>query len=622
MHHELARNASPRPRRRPWTATWVGGLALGAVCLAAYMPGLFVLPPIDRDEPRFAEASRTMAESGDWRDYVVPRVQGRPRLNKPPLIYWLQVAAVRALGGDGGTADRARASAATHVDASALSDAFALPLTGGIWRYRVPSVLAALTAALLTWRIGLSMFPGPCAWLAGLLLGTCTVVMIDSRQARADEALLACTTLAQLALWHVWSALHAGGRPKRGWIVLFWIAVGLGAMAKGPVTPAVCAMTIVALCVATRRAAWVWRLRPALGLVILAAMIAPWVALVARAVGWDSFARIVIAETFGRSVTAKEGHWGPPGYYLLLLPALFWPGSLALVPGVTHAWHRAWRRPRRASSSRGRIGRLVNAWRARRPGRRAELFCLAWLVPTWVVFEVVATKLPHYTLPLYPALALLCARGLFAVRSAWRPFLRGAAGRACLAGWVVLSVVVGLGVPTALAMLVGLPRDGRLPAAIAIALTLAALLGVVGVRWLRRERYAAAQVALVAAALAAHTALLQFILPRGDRLWLSSRVASLVQQADPAGDRPFAAAGYGEDSLVFLTHGRVERIKSRELPAWLATHADGLAVVDVAPAGLRRPVRTLGTVAGFDYSKGRWETLTLIEPSADSAHSR
>src|SRR2546421_6967882 len=77
-----------------WPGTWVGGALLVVLCLAVYLPGLAALPCVDRDEARFAQASRQMIESAD---YVVPRVQGRVRLNKPPLIYWLQSASARAL---------------------------------------------------------------------------------------------------------------------------------------------------------------------------------------------------------------------------------------------------------------------------------------------------------------------------------------------------------------------------------------------------------------------------------------------------------------------------------------------------------------------------------------------
>ena len=79
---------------------------------------------------------------------------------------------------------------------------------------------------------------------------------------------------------------------------------------------------------------------------------------------------------------AQESHAGPPGYHTLLVWGLFWPAAALIGPGLVHIW-------------RDRAG-----WRAR--------FLLAWIIPSWLVFEIAATKLPHYVMPLYPALATLC----------------------------------------------------------------------------------------------------------------------------------------------------------------------------------------------------------------------
>src|SRR5258708_26107121 len=83
---------------------------------------------------------------------------------------------------------------------------------------------------------------------------------------------------------------------------------------------------------------------------------------------------------------AQEWHGARPGLYLLLFWVPFWPG--APLAGMA----------------------APAAWRARRePG---EQYLLAWLVPSWIVFELVLTKLPHYVLPLYPAIAILTVGAL------------------------------------------------------------------------------------------------------------------------------------------------------------------------------------------------------------------
>ncbi|HBG30707.1 MAG TPA: glycosyl transferase family 39, partial [Gammaproteobacteria bacterium] len=113
-------------------------LFLGALVL--FVPGVFTLPPTDRDEPRFAQASRQMLEDGD---YLNIRFQDEARLNKPAGIYWLQAASAY-LAGSG----------------------WANP----IWPYRMPSLLGALAAVALTARLGQRLGGNGAGWRAGALL--------------------------------------------------------------------------------------------------------------------------------------------------------------------------------------------------------------------------------------------------------------------------------------------------------------------------------------------------------------------------------------------------------------------------------------------------------------------
>ena len=148
-----------------WARSWWSGVVLFVVCVGMYLPGLFTIPPVDRDESRFAQASRQMVEAADdgrWGELLVPRVQERDRLNKPILIYWLQAVPGWVFDRDAAGAD---------------------PRTGRIWAYRLVSVLCAALAAVFTWRAGRVLMDPRAAWLGGLMLGTCVMVMWDARQA-------------------------------------------------------------------------------------------------------------------------------------------------------------------------------------------------------------------------------------------------------------------------------------------------------------------------------------------------------------------------------------------------------------------------------------------------------
>lgn len=567
--------------RRHWAGGPRGALLLIAACLLLHLPGLISLPPIDRDESRFAEASRHMHVADQW---VVPRVGDKLRLSKPPLIYWLQAGTARLI-----------------LPASAAQ---ALYADGTIWTYRLPSLAGALVAVLLTWRLGCAMFAPPIGLWAGLLLATCAVVMIDVRQARVDQVLLALTTAAQLALWQLWRRRNRDGAGRMGWVVLLWIAVGLGMLAKGPVTPAVVALTAVALSAVARQWRWLRTLHWPLGLLLVALLVMPWLALAAREVGWDRLRDVVHQEVIERGLSSKEGHWGWPGYYLTLLPGLFWPGSLALIPAAMVAWQRGLRTTRN-----GRRWPL-------RPGRDAELFCLAWLVPGWILFELAGTKLPHYTLPMFPALALLAARGLFAVRRAWRPLLSTDWGWMAVWGWLILSQVLAVILPLVMAWLGQLASHiGLIIVVIGLAILNQALIVVVAIA-LHQRRFLRAQGAALIMAGMMQIGLLGVILPNLPTLWLSSRVVAELKQVDPGAERPIAAVGYHEDSIVFLTAGRAKRLSWHEVDDWRTAHPNGLLVALEEPWDALPDARELARVAGLNYANGRWQTLRLLESPA------
>ncbi len=546
-------------------------MSLLTICLAVYLPGLLSIPAVDRDEARFAQASRQMFESavaGEWRGLVVPRVQERERLNKPPLIYWLQAGSAAVFTGG-------------------------RPERDSIWMYRVPSVIAGVVAVMGTYWVGRMVYRGEggrrVAWLAGALLAVCPVVAWETHQARSDMVLLAWTVGAMGFLWRVWE-----GRERTQWrsVLGLWVCVAGGVMTKGPITPGVVVLAALAMSALQREWKWLVRLRWEVGLLVVAAAVAPWVWAVGEAVGWDRYVSIVRDEVLGRSVSAKEGHWGPPGYHTLLMLLLFWPGSLLVGLSLVRAW---------------KLGVRAGGWRGGRwGGRDAELFLMSWIVPGWIVMEAVSTKLPHYTMPLYPALAIVTARGVYAAAGGALSGLRTWFTR--VAAWVwggaTAAVVIGAG---AAVVYVGRVSMGVLIAFVGAVVAARAMRGVQRGRWLMAQDFG------ILAAMLFGFAVMGIVLPRLP-VWTSVAVAEVVREVDGEGARPLGMMGYEEDSLVFETRGRAERIVRDGLTAWVVEHPDGMVLlrrgVEVpAVDGVRS--ESLGEFRGFNYSKGKVEELVL-----------
>ncbi len=609
----------------------LGALGLVALCLVVYLPGFFALPPVDRDESRFAQASRQMLESValpvEQRDpalhsggLIIPRLQDRDRLTKPPLIYWLQAtsAAVFTLG---------------------------RPLLDAIWMYRIPSLLAAIAAVLLTWRLGTSLFDSRTGRLAAALLACCPIVAWEARQARADMVLLALSTSTMLALWKTWTGVPiapssapsdapSGSPPSAphpvtpspahlGWPILFWLSLSLAILTKGPITPLIAALTVLALSLISRRGRWILELRFELGVPILLAIVAPWVIAVGERVGWDTYFKTVTDETLGRVASARESHWGPPGYHTILLPVLFWPGSLmtaagialAFRQGLTHLTNRA--RQQAANSPSPTLAARLRSLKDLRPAHAPYLFCLCWILPAWLVCELVTTKLPHYTLPMYPAIALLSARAVLAAEAALLPAHRERARRIGAALWLAIGFVLALGMVLLIVyarqiLVEGSSAADLLVQALAIAAMVVALWNLRLARHaLRAGRWLRAQLAGLFAFMVTWIVLAGWGIPPA--INLSRDLVRQIGFNDPHSTRPVAAINYHEDSLVFLTRARVERISASELDGWLAAHPDGLVVMPHLSRESPRGLRVVGGANGFNYSKGRFLRLAVMQ---------
>ncbi|MEO0632270.1 MAG: hypothetical protein AAFY46_16325, partial [Planctomycetota bacterium] len=240
------------------------------------------------------------------------------------------------------------------------------------------------------------------------------VVVFDAHQARADQVLLGLTTLAMGVLWSIVRRTKLGGDIHIARWTALWLAVGLGVLVKG-VSPVVVLLTLIAMGVVGR--SWfAWRAaKPILGALIVAAVVLPWAYAVAQKVGFDTYASILFDETVKRGSQAKEGHVGPPGYHAAFLWAMFWPGSIAALLGIIYAARRSMK-----------WGSKGERWRGRAPADTRVLFLACWILPTWLFFEFYATKLPHYVLPTYPAIALLTARAVLAEKP--RPRLQRIGG--------------------------------------------------------------------------------------------------------------------------------------------------------------------------------------------------
>lgn len=537
------------------TAGWRGPLLAALVAVAAVLPGLLALPPLDRDESRFAQATAQMLETGDL---VNIRFQDAPRDKKPVGIHWLQAAAVKLV------------SSAEARD---------------IRPYRLPSLLgAALAAAACAWGASAAWGSARGA-LAGALLGATTLLSTEGGIAKTDAVLCGAVVLSMAALGRIYGEARGGAPAGRGARALFWAGQSLAVLDKGPIGPMVAALALSALWIADRDAAWMRRLGWGWGLALMAATVGPWAFAVTIATDGRFWAGAVGGDLAPKLAGGHEGHGAPPGLHTVLAPILAFPMGLMLPAAA------------------------VVAWRSRREAM--VRFALAWLVPSWIVFELLPTKLIHYPLPLYGALAWL---SVAALATPGGPWTRGVGAALALAGGGALSALA----------LVGAARYGASDAAgvATLAAGLSAAAGVAGAILLVMKRPGRALVAAGVMAIAAHGVLAGLVAPRLNALWLSQRTATLIARAhlDPRNGvtpGPVAATGYAEPSLVFALGTETELDTPIEA-AQAAAAGQPTLVEDRETAKFTAALSNLGVVAhpvgaitGTAYSVGRKERLTL-----------
>lgn len=386
-----------------------GYILLFCITLIAAAPGVFNIPALDRDESRFAQASKQMLETGD---FITIRYQDGQRNKKPAGIHWLQTATTAMF---------------SSADAQQM------------WSYRIPSWIGAALASCALFWAGIPLIGRRAAFLGSALFSVGILLTSEAHISKTDGVLVAITTLGVAALIHL--IKDTGNTRPKATAILFWFAMGFGFLIKGPVTPMVAFLALAFYFLSER--GWKWPLILCGGLVVLfldtyvnlgpanffagllfktvavlmlgiavlrcvldqrkeewfqtlfwwpgpvlfVAMIIPWLIAIQLATDGQFLEGALGKDLKDKVVGASEGHGGPPGYHILYLLTHFFPATLFLIPATVQS---------------------VKAIRHKLDMHEGVLFLVAWAVPTWVLFEFLPTKLSHYVLPAYPPLALLC----------------------------------------------------------------------------------------------------------------------------------------------------------------------------------------------------------------------
>ncbi|MCJ8143209.1 glycosyl transferase [Ancylobacter sp. A5.8] len=545
-------------------------LFLVGLSLIAFLPGLFAIPVVDRDEARTAQISRQMVEGGSLTD---TRIGVEARHTRPFGFYWLQ-AGVVALG------EVVAGEGAVHT----------------IALYRLPSLAAGIGAVLLTFWAALAFVRRRAALLAATLLASSAAIGIAARLAVPDAVLVA----AVAAMMGAFARVYVGrggenvGRPPLPAAIdvklaaIFWGGLCAALMAKGVLAPLYVAVPLVALAAADRSVRLLRPLAPFHGLAVCLLLVANWFVL-RHWTGTESAAETAERLLIGRVAPFFPGFTALPGAYLLMFWGLFWPA--APLAALT----------------------LPILWKARR--LRSVRCLLAWVLPVWLVLEFYPTKIPGFVLPTFPAIAILIAlaveRGALAlantrlVRLLWL--------------WPVIGALI------AVLALLGLAIFDRTTSVLSWPLLLLGFFAlVIAAGSVRDYGVEKATLLAVAGMLVSGFGVMQLIVPNLQSIWVSPRLAEAASaEACARAGQPIAigSAGFNEPSLMLLAPGAVP-----------VRFLDGAAAADFLQEGGCRAVfverrqemrfvrraEALGLrvdrgadIPGYDYNEGRRVRISL-----------
>ena len=289
------------------------------------------------DEGRYAEIPLEMVEGGDW---VVPHLDHVRYFEKPPLFYWTVAVSYTIFG---------------------VNE----------WSFRFPNALSAFACIMILYCVLRRWFPEEVAFIS-------SVILLSSFGFFAMARIVTLDMFFTLWLFCALIAFAGYYKERKGrFLYIFYVALGLATLTKGPVCVMLAGITIVIFLFTEGNLTFLKELKPLRGLVIYAVITLPWI--IAMALKEKEFLYFFfIDQHVLRFFTAKHKRSGPVYYFLPVLFAGLLPWSVLIPRGI------------------------VNAWR----NSELRLFAI-WTFVVFIFFSLSGSKLPPYILPVFPALSII-----------------------------------------------------------------------------------------------------------------------------------------------------------------------------------------------------------------------
>ena len=497
--------------------------------LSALFSGQNNIPPIDRDEARFAQASRQMAQSND---YINIKFQDEIRAKKPVGIYWLQAVSGNIFG---------------------LLD---------IGSFRIPSLISSIISIVFTGLIARLIFPLHQSLIVALFFASSMAFMGEAHLAKTDATLLSLVCIQQYFLLKLILKKENSIKAKYLYPVIIWVVFSFGVLVKGPLSFAILFPTIITYCFIKKSFSFIKLLNPILGLLISACIILPWFVAIDNSTEGLFFQKAFYDDFFNKLQSGQEGHGAWPGTHLLFLSIAIWPIA-TFLPGLI-------------------------LFVKQNKNNSVVQFLICWIIPFWLIIEVVPTKLFHYSLPVLPAVAILAIGSLFHLKSQINNLQSSFQKRVILLLSIIFGsggLVLGGGV-LYFSSIFNFKNDLSITFLSILVFIITILVFVLSIIFFLRSSNQLKKyqrfiynfpLAIIALASFFNIIIFQFIFPSLDYLYPSKMISKKINFIQPDA---VVSSGYHEPSLVFLLEGNVLLSSPQDAALFLAEGKNNIALIE------------------------------------------
>ena len=466
------------------------------------------LPVLDRDEARFVQSSRQMIETNN---YTNIKFQEEYRSKKPIGIYWMQSFFVK------------NTSEVLKIDnkSNKINN-------DHIWKYRMISALSSLASIIILFYLTNKLISRDIALLASLSLAASFLFVTEAHIAKTDSVLLTCSILVMLTM----AGYYFRFFDKKNVFSFFmlWLSLAMSILIKGPILLIMCVVSSVFIIVLKKDINWLKNTSPLRGFILLLTIILPTFYLLIST-GQENFIQeSIINDFFNKIISAQEKHSAFLGAHSLSTWLLFFPMSIFLIPTFLFV---------KKSFSNKKV-----------------FFFSAWILPNLLILELIPTKLPHYTLPLYPALSILVAMMLFNEKNIER-ILKN---KVSLLGYLFFLIITSA---TIIALGLGVYKLGNLDLKITLLTTILFLLNILSIYLLYKKKISTLFNYQIFISAILYLSIFLVYLPNMKQIWVSKRIKeSLNVDYKSMDSRYIYALGYNEPSLVFAIGTNLNILKN------------------------------------------------------------